>query len=338
MQHIRRVVIALLILVTTSTFAQEDEQYVIGVIGYFDLTALTTELNSLGYVEGENVTFVPAIAEGWETMGAEEMMSAFMEATEEVSSMPDIDIFVTNTDSDAVFVNSLLSDPTTPIVFARSDDPVATGAVADLMAPGGNITGVVTNEPHSRRLQILTELKPDTDKVLYLYSTMTLEAEVVFEQVKATAEMLGIELIPAPMTDAASGIKALEEMPEGVDWLFMTPYVPFDFELYGLIMTKSLEHKAGIAGVLDVPMYGYVISYGPSLDLTDQQAARNVDRILRGANPGEMPVQIAENRLAINLEAATAIDMEIPVGILRQADVIARAGDFDEMGLYIGGN
>src|SRR5690606_37854994 len=242
---IRRVVIALLILVTASTFAQEDEQYVIGVIGYFDLTALNTELNSLGYVEGENVTFVYPLVEGWETMAEEEMMGAFMEAYVEVASLPDVDIFVTNNDSDAVYLKTLLHDPTTPIVFARSDDPVATGAVADLLVPGGTITGVVTNQPHSRRLQILTELKPDTDKVLYLYSTLTLEAEVVFEQVKATAEMLGVELIPVPMTDADSGIKALEDVPEGVDWLFMTPYVPFDFELFGLIMAKSVEHRAG---------------------------------------------------------------------------------------------
>jgi hypothetical protein len=116
----------------------------------------------------------------------------------------------------------------------------------------------------------------------------------------------------------------------------MTPYVPFDFELQGAIIAKSLELKAGIAGVTNQPTIGYAVGYGPDLSLSDRQAARTIDRILRGADPAELPVQIAENLLTINLEASDAIALEVPVGVLRQANLIVRPGDFDETGMYIG--
>lgn len=76
-------------------------------------------------------------------------------------------------------------------------------------------------------------------------------------------------------------------------------------------------------------LQGYVMGYGPSYNETGRQAAQVIDRILRGASPADLPVQIAENYLMINLEAAEAIGLEIPESILRQADVIVRPGDFD---------
>lgn len=337
MKYLQRTLITLIIFVTGVTYAQ-DNTYTVALLGYFDTTSVISELTSLGYVEGQDINYVfPFIAE-WETMSPEELMVAYQQAYEEVARSPEIDIVVTNTDTDAVNVLPLLHDPTTPIVFARSDDPVATGAVADLVSPGGNITGNITNRPHERRLQVLTELKPDTDKVYYLYSTMTLEAETVLDQVQVVADSLGIELIPAPITDIPSALALLESMPEGVDWLFLTPYVPFDFQFYGLLASKSLEYEAGIAGVTNAPTQGQVVGYGPDLDLSDRQAARTVDRILRGAEPADLPVQIAENLLTINLEAAEAIGLTIPASSLRQADLIVRPGDFDETGLYIGTN
>jgi putative tryptophan/tyrosine transport system substrate-binding protein len=338
MKRIQLALFALIILTTSVIYAQEDNgSYTIGFIGYFfDITAVTSELNSLGYIEGENIVYRFPFVDGWGTIPQEEFFAAYQQATQAIATSPDIDVFITNTDTDAVNLLPLMHDPSTPIVFARSDDPVATGAVADLVAPGGNITGNITNRPHERRLQILTELKPDTDKVYYLYSVTTLEAETVLEQVQAIAESLDVEVIPAPIMDVPSALDAIATIPEGVDWLFLTPYVPYDVQFTSVLIAKSLEYKAGIAGVINLPMQGYVVGYGPDLSLGDRQAARTVDRILRGADPAELPVQISENLLTINLEAAQAIELEIPAASLRQANLIVRAGDFDETGTYIG--
>jgi putative tryptophan/tyrosine transport system substrate-binding protein len=174
----------------------------------------------------------------------------------------------------------------------------------------------------------MTEIKPDTDKVYYLYSTMTGEAETVLGQVQAVGEELNVEVVPAPITDLASSLEALDNVPEGTDWLFLTPYVPFDFAFSAKLMEVSMATGAGIGGVTDIPIPGYVLGYGPSLDASIGQAAAQVDRVVRGANAGELPIQTAENFLTINLEAAEAINMEIPEGILRQANTIVRPGDF----------
>lgn len=344
MKHIKSMFMVILIItavIISPVYGQDDENYVVGILGFFNYASVISELSTLGYIEGENITFLFPVMEGWEaweTMDMAEMMMAYQAAFEEIAASPDVDIFLTNTDTDAVNLLPFLVNPNTPVVFARSDDPIATGAVADLVTPGGNITGNITNRPHERRLQILTEIKPETDAIYYLYSVMTLEAETVLQQVRIVGEELGVEVIPAPITDVPSALAALENIPEGIDWLFLTPYVPFDFGFIMALNAASMTYRAGITGVIGEPIPGYLMGYGPSLDASDRQAARTIDRILRGADPATLPVQIAENALMINLEVAENIGLEIPVGILRQADIIVRAGDFDETGAYIGGN
>lgn len=330
----------LLVLILTSmlmgTASAQDDHYVIGMIGYFTEGTIEDELRQLGYIEGENITYLHTLIEGWETMPQEEYMVVYQQRYQEVVTSPDVDLFLANTDTDVLGLLPLLSNPNIPVVFARSDDPVATGIVQDLVAPGGNVTGIVTNRPHERRLQILTEMKPDTDAVYYLYNTTTGDAETILQQVQLVGEELGVEVIPGGFTDVPSAIAALENIPEGVDWMFLTVYVPFDPQFMGALYAAAFEHQAGIAGVAGVPFQGYTMGYGPSLEATDRQAARIVDRVLRGVSPAELPIEIAQNELVINLEAAAAINLEVPVRILRQADLIVRPGDFNEFGMYIG--
>jgi putative ABC transport system substrate-binding protein len=312
------------------SYAQEnDQQYTIALTSFFaDNTPFIDEMAQLGFIEGENVTYLTFSFEGFgnENTTPEEYANEY---NRQLQAMIDagVDVFVTNTDTDAVNLKAMVGD--TPIVFARSDDPVATGAVADLIIPGGTMTGTITNRPHERRLQILKEIKPDTDKVLYLYSPFTMEAESVLQQVLAVAETLGIEIIAIQTPDAITAIEALQTVPEGIDWIFMTPYVPFDISFTDAVTAISMAQGAGVSAVIDDISPLYLMGYGPNLAASDRQAARIVARILRGASPAEMPVEIAENYLTINLEAAEAIGLEIPVGILRQANRIMRPGDFD---------
>lgn len=316
------IITVLLTVIFGPIYAQET--YRIGLVMWIGNDAFIAEMAELGYVEGENVTYLIPVFD--ETIAPEDF-AAYYDAQLQIIFDAGVDILVTNTDTDAV--NMAVSVGDIPIVFARSDDPVATGAVADLVNPGGNITGVITNRPHERRLQILTEINPATDKVYYLYSTLTGEAETVLQQVQAVGEELNVEVIPAPITDVASSLTALENTPNGIDWLFLTPFVPFDFAFFEALAEVSMSHQAGIAGVTDTPFPGYLIGYGPNIDATSQQAARIVDRIIRGASPAELPVQTAENYLLVNLEAAQAINWEIPEGILRQANQIVRPGFFE---------
>lgn len=323
-----KLILVLLFTLTLSGISAQgnSENYIVGIVIGFANESVIDELATLGYIEGQNITYmIPS----YENVQPEQYMDAFIA---QIEAMVDagVDVFVTNTDSDAVYIQTLTGGAI-PTVFARSDDPIATGAVADLVTPGGIMTGIITNRPHERRLQILTEVLPTTDRILYLYSPLTGEAETVLQQVQAVGEMLGVEVIPAPTPDAATGIAALQNIPEGVDWLFLTPYIPFDVGFNETLGETSANLRIGIAGVTDDAIQGYLIGYGPNLNETNRQAARMVDRILRGASIAELPVETAENFLTVNLETAEAIGIEIPVGVLRQSNLIIRPGYFEQI-------
>jgi putative ABC transport system substrate-binding protein len=308
--------------------AQEAPHYRIGYFLWFSTGGFKTEMAELGYIDGENITYLEPNLEGFETMAPEEAFASLQAQTQEIlATQPDL--IVTNTDTDAMNMRPNAGE--IPIVFARSDDPVATGAVADLVNPGGNSTGVITNRPHERRLQILTEILPSTDAIYYLYSPLTGEGEAVLEQVRLVGEALGVEVIAAQTPDGPAGIEALQNTPEDADWLFLTPYVPFDFQFFEILNQISIDRQIGIAGVIDSLFPSYLMGYGPNIDASDAQAARMADLILRGASPANLPVQTAENYLSINLERAEMIGLEIPEGILRQASIIARPGYFESL-------
>jgi putative ABC transport system substrate-binding protein len=330
MRHTKFIFTTILILmvISGSTFAQDaQETFTIGWLSFFPPDAFKSRMVELGYVEGQNVTYMTI---SYENVAPEDYFTSFNEQLQVMVDSGAVDIYVTNTDTDAINYQPIIGE--TPIVFSRSDDPVATGAVADMVTPGGHITGTVTNRPHERRLQILTEIKPDTDKIYYLYSPVTLEAETVLAQVQAVAKDLNVEIIPAQTPDLATALEVLKNTPDGVDWLFLTPYVPFDPSFFTALNETATAHKAGIAWVTDdVFDPGYLVGYGPNIAASDKQAAEVVDRILRGASPAELPVQTAENYLMVNLVAAQAIGWEIPEAILRQADLIVRPGYFEAL-------
>jgi putative tryptophan/tyrosine transport system substrate-binding protein len=318
-------ILILMSLISGSTYAQ-DEMFTIGWLSFFPPDEFKVRMTELGYIEGENITYmVPSFVD----VAMEDYFESYNTQLQAMVDSGEVDVYVVNTDTDAINIQAMVGD--TPIVFCRSDDPVATGAVADLVIPGGHITGVITNRPHERRLQILTEINPDTDKILYLYSPMTLEAETVLAQVQAVADELDVEVVPAQTPDVTTAVEALASVPEGIDWLFLTPYVPYDPAFFEAMAAVSAEQHAGIAWVTNDAFPQYLVGYGPSIPASDQQAAEIVDRVLRGASPAELPVQTAENYLTINLEAAEAIGLEVPVGILRQADLIVRPGYFEAL-------
>jgi putative ABC transport system substrate-binding protein len=331
MKYGKTILIAILVLMSVlpgTAYAQNaDTTYKIGDLILVGEEGFIAKMTELGYMEGENVTYL--YLSSFEDVPMEEWEAEYKK---QIQAMVDarVDVFVTNTDTDAAYIRALAGD--IPIVFARSDDPVATGAVADLINPGGYSTGIITNKPHERRLQILTEILPTTKKVYYLYSPYTLEAEVVLQQVQDLADKLGVEIVAAQITmDPGSGPEAIKNIPEDADWVFLTPFVFFDPQGTEELLATTISRQAGICGVTDLPIQGYLMGYGPNLDATGRQAAQIVDRILRGASPGDLPVQTAENYLTVNLEAAEAIHLEIPEVILRQADLIIRPGYFESL-------
>jgi putative ABC transport system substrate-binding protein len=201
--------------------------------------------------------------------------------------------------------------------------------VKDLIKPGGVMTGIITNKPHERRMQLLTEIKPTTKKVYYLYSALNLDAEPVLKEVQVVAKGLGVEIVAAPISDPASMTAAVDNIPADTDWLFLTPNVYPDEAALQKMVDFSAVHHAGMSYIMNTITKGYLMGYGPSMEDTSRQAARIVDRILRGGNPADLPVETAENFLTVNLEAAQTLKLDIPESVLRQANLIIRPGYFD---------
>lgn len=318
------IVLALLILGIAGGVSGQnaDSGFTVGFLS-FDLVTFKTEMDRLGYVEGENITYMSLNFESLFENPAEYAAQYDLQ----LQAMLDapVDILVVTNDTEAVNLRERAGD--IPIVFLISDDPVTTGAVADLTTPGGLNTGGVSNQHHPRRLQLLTQINPDTKKVYYLYSATALEGEKILEQVTAVGESLGVEVIPAPVADVESGLEVLANAPEDIDWLFLTPFLPFDVAFTDALVAASVARQAPIAGFDASANPYYLINYGPDLTAIYITGARVVDNIFRGALPAELPVVVAENGLAVNLEVAASLNMDIPVAVLRQADVIVRPGD-----------
>lgn len=333
-----KIALVLMVLITSivsPTYARgADDTYKVALLLWGGTDGFIGQMAAYGYVEGENITYLYV---NLQDVPPEDIQTEY---EKQIQAMIDdgVDVFVTETDTDAVNLRNLVGNEI-PIVFARSDDPVASGAVADLVTPGGNITGTVTNRPHERRLQLLTEIKPATKKIYYIISTYALGAEATLQQVQAVAEELGVEVVPftAAMSpasfsvDPASWTELIQNMPEDIDWVFMTPFVFLDPQETTELMALSVERGFGLSYIIDEPVPGYLISYGPNISASSGQAALTVDRILRGASPADLPVQTAENFLTINLEAAASINMTIPEAILRQANTIIRPGYFETL-------
>lgn len=330
LQKLLLLLLSVFCIATTMTVAQDNEAFTVGLL-VFDPLTFIEEMTSLGYVAGENIEYMMLSFEG---MGPDTPPEVFMASIErQVQAMLDapVDVLVVQNDTDAV---NLRQQTDIPIVFAISDDPITTGAVADLTTPGGLTTGVVSNQHHVRRLQLLKEINPDTDAVFYLYSAFALEGEQVLTEVRALGDELGIAVMAMPVSDTVTGIAALQTITPEMDWIFVTPYLPFDPVFNDALLQTSMTSGTPIAGFIADPTYGYLVNYGPSLRVIAYQSAIITDQILRGANPAELPVVTAENSLTINLEVAEQLGIALPVAILRQADRIVRAGELTPFPMF----
>lgn len=325
----RKAIFSLIVICVLSlsgaVYAQSGEApFTIGLlISHTDSSVFIDEMTSLGYIEGTDVNYrvMPLLLV--ESQVFEDQVPQLQEMIAEP-----VDIFVVDNDTGAMAIRAYAPD--IPVVFTISDDPVANGTVADITTPGGNTTGLMTNRHHERRLQLLTEVIPTTKSVYYLYYAPASDSVTIFNQVTELGEELGVEVIGAPITDLESAMTLLQEAPEDIDWLFITPYVPFDNEDFTeLLLATSESHHAPIAGFFAAVVPGYLVSYGPDLPAVTRHAAQIVDRIFRGADPGELPIGIVENGLVIDLTVADSMGIDVPIAVLRQADLIVHPGDAD---------
>src|SRR5829696_4220126 len=267
--------------------------------GLAELAAFQEELKGLGWAPGRNVT----IDVRWP--GAHLVRSRSTPATVALRN----------------------EAPSLPTVFVLVAEPVESGIVQSLARPGGSVTGFNNFEGSigAKWLELLKELSPALTRVAVLHNPRTAPfAPVFMRSVEAGAQALGVEVVPAPVVDdigVESAIAAIGRT-SGGGLIGITD--TFVNERRQLII--ELAARYGVPAVYANRSFtpaGGLLAFAADYPDLFRRAASYVDRILKGANPGELPVQQPVRfELSINLATARALDLEIPPSLLARADEV----------------
>ncbi|MGA7680523.1 MAG: ABC transporter substrate-binding protein [Pseudolabrys sp.] len=212
-----------------------------------------------------------------------------------------------------------------PIVFAAAADPVGSGLVSSLARPGGNITGLSLQQSDlvGKKLELLREVVTGLRRLALLGNVSNASSMLEIGEVKTAASALGIEIVPLDIQRAEDIAPALDAFSGRAEALYVSTD-PLIFTNISRINTLALG--ARLPTIYNGKEYierGGLMSYGPNYPDLFRRAADFVDKILRGAKPGDFPVeQPTKFDFAINLTTAKALGLTIPPSLLARADEI----------------
>ena len=214
---------------------------------------------------------------------------------------------------------------TVPIVFAGSSDPVAGGLVTNLRHPGGNITGfslAYGDGFAGKWLELLKEAVPELSHAAMVWSSSNAAAKRFVQEVEAVAQRLRVQLDVHHAADSPELDAALAAIGSGNARGLIVAPSPFAVsERRKLVAFTSSRKLPAIYFSESFPKAGGLMSYGPDIPDVYRRAAEHVDRILKGAKPGDLPVERPTKfDLVVNLGAAKAIGLSIPPAMLLRAD------------------
>lgn len=278
-------------------------------------SALDEGLRALGYVNGRTIMIEYFYAEG-------RIERARALAAEIVERSVDVIVALTTPSAHAV------KDATQeiPIVIAAAD-PLGTGLVANLARPGGNVTGTSNMMPEleSKRMELLREMLPGTRRIAYLGSAPDPATTNFVRESREAAEHTGLELEPILIDDRVGIDSAFARMAQaGIGAAVVQPLFALNPAGAIEVAASATRHRIPtITSYALFPKAGGLASYGPDPQFARRRAAVYVDRILKGARPGELAVeQPSKFELVINLKTARALGLSIPDTIIARADEV----------------
>ena len=215
---------------------------------------------------------------------------------------------------------------TIPLVMVAVGDPVATGLVASLARPGGNITGLTSMsvEMEGKRLELLREVVPKVSHIAVLWNAASPIQVIEEGEVRAAARVLGIKML-------SLGVRTREEIDDALatiigerpDALLVLADRLFLHHRTRIMDFAAQERLPGVQAYRELVEAGGLMSYGPSYADMHRRAAAYVDKILKGAKPADLPVERpVKFELVVNLKAAKALGLTIPPSVIFRADEI----------------
>ena len=276
-------------------------------------SSFVRRLGELGWIDGRTV----AIEYRW----AEGRRERFAEIAAEFVQLK-VDVIVT---AGAAALAARQVTPTIPIVFATATDPLGGGLVESLGRPGGNMTGLSmqASDAVGKRLELLREVVPSLRRLAVIGDVEYPATVHEFAEVRAAARTLGLDLDVLEIRRAEDIVGTYPALKAGSQALYVcaSPLVNTN---HARINTLALGARLPtMHTVRDFLGAAGFMSYGPSIVHSFRRAADYVDKILRGAKPGDLPVeQPTKFDLVFNLTTAKALDLEIPAMLLARADEV----------------
>ncbi len=302
--------------------AQRPTKAVIGFLGMASPTTFAARLDGFraglrdfGYVEGTNITVVYRFAEGhYERLP--ELAADLVRSK--------VDLIVTHGTPGSLAAKQATT--TIPIVITSVGDPVATGIVASIARPGGNITGQTFFNPELRakRIEVLKEVMPHLTQVAVILNVDNPAAiGPEFQAMETAAQALNINLQAFRLREPSELVSAFEKMEQMRAEAVETGDDPLSIGNVGAIVALAARGRLLSIGPEDVPRAGGVIGYGADIVGLFRHAAFFVDRILKGANPADLPIErVSKFQFILNRKAAKALGFELPVATLLRADEV----------------
>jgi putative ABC transport system substrate-binding protein len=272
-------------------------------------------LREHGYEEGKNIVVEHRYTESRPERVAE-VAAEFVRLK--------VDVIVTSLDVATAAVKR--QTQTIPIVMAISIDPVSTGFVSSLARPGGNVTGLSTMAPElaAKRLELLREVVPGLSRVAIMWNTNVPGNLLEYKEAGDAARSMRLQLQSVEVSSVDDFERAFSALKTGGAEALIVAGSGLTSTNAGQIANLAMKHRLpSMVSSRDRVDAGGLMAYGPNLAELWRRAATFVDKILKGAKPGELPVeQPTKFELVINIKTAKALGLTIPPSLLRRADEV----------------
>ena len=272
-------------------------------------------MRDLGYIEGRDYVLEERYAAG--------QMDKFAAYAQELVELP-VDIIVAG--GEAAIRAAKRATTQIPIVMTLAADPIGSGLVPSLAHPGGNVTGMsaLASDLASKRVGLLKELVPNAKRVSVLWNPSNQSKVTEWKDTQITAQSLGLTLLPSDVQTPVELDRAFaaikREQPDALIVLTESFTLAFRQQIAEFALTNRLPL---VTELREFVVAGGLASYGTSRADLWRRSAAHVVKIMRGANPGDLPVeQPTRFDLVINLKTAEALALTVPSTMLSRADEV----------------
>jgi len=286
-----------------------------GVLDSDEFGAIVRSMRELGYVEGKNLVIEWRFADG-----------KYERLPEQAAELVQLKVDLIVASGSPAISAAQKSTTTIPIVMVNVSDPVGSGFVKSLARPAGNITGLsnISLDFSPKLLEMLLSMAPKLSRVAVLVNPANPSHAPILKSVQAAAQKRSVNVLPVEIRTAPEIEQAFSAMARGKAGAIIVPRDALFSDQRRHIAELAAKHRLpSISALLEYVEAGGLIGYGSSVNEMYRRAATYVDKIFKGANPGDLPVeQPTKFELVINGKTAKALGLKIPQSLLISADKV----------------